>query len=137
MVRVPSPPQSRSKAIVCVSTPRVYPRSGYFLVSLYREGLVKKVVARLQCRPAQGKFLCLYTSKKTISTKFHRGMYLIFSSLISFISKADHKFFKPLEAGGFRLILVQLILELNDIQQFYFIACPFKRQTKEDHTLSK
>ena len=25
-------PQSRSKAVVCVSTPRMYPRSGYFLV---------------------------------------------------------------------------------------------------------
>ena len=32
MVRVSSPPQSRSKAVVCVSTPRMYPRSGYFLV---------------------------------------------------------------------------------------------------------
>ena len=30
--RVSSPPQSRSKAVVCVSTPRMYPRSGYFLV---------------------------------------------------------------------------------------------------------
>ena len=27
-----SPPQSRSQAVVCVSTPRKYPRSGYFLV---------------------------------------------------------------------------------------------------------
>ena len=27
-----SPPQSRSQAAVCVSTPRMYPRSGYFLV---------------------------------------------------------------------------------------------------------
>ena len=32
MVRVLSPPQSQSKAVVCVSTPRMYPRSGYFLV---------------------------------------------------------------------------------------------------------
>ena len=32
MVRVSSPPKSRSKAVVCVSTPRMYPRSGYFLV---------------------------------------------------------------------------------------------------------
>ena len=32
MVRVPSPPQSWPKAVVCVSTPRMYPRSGYFLV---------------------------------------------------------------------------------------------------------
>ena len=32
MVRVSSPPQSRSKAVVCVSTPRMYPQSGYFLV---------------------------------------------------------------------------------------------------------
>ena len=32
MFRVSSPPQSRSKAVVCVSTPRMYPRSGYFLV---------------------------------------------------------------------------------------------------------
>ena len=32
MVRVPSPPQSWSQAVVCVSTPRMYPRSGYFLV---------------------------------------------------------------------------------------------------------
>ena len=30
-----SPPQSRSQAVVCVSTPRMYPRSGYFLVMLY------------------------------------------------------------------------------------------------------
>ena len=28
-----SPPQSRSQAVVCVSTPRMYPRSGYFLVT--------------------------------------------------------------------------------------------------------
>ena len=27
-----SPTQSRSQAVVCVSTPRMYPRSGYFLV---------------------------------------------------------------------------------------------------------
>ena len=33
MFRVSSPPQSWSKAVVCVSTPRMYPRSGYFLVS--------------------------------------------------------------------------------------------------------
>ena len=26
------PPKSRSQAVVCVSTPRMYPRSGYFLV---------------------------------------------------------------------------------------------------------
>ena len=32
--RVSSPPQSRSQAVVCVSTPRKYPRSGYFLVNL-------------------------------------------------------------------------------------------------------
>ena len=32
LFRVSSPPQSRSKAVVCVSTPRMYPRSGYFLV---------------------------------------------------------------------------------------------------------
>ena len=30
--RVSSPPQSQSKVVVCVSTPRMYPRSGYFLV---------------------------------------------------------------------------------------------------------
>jgi len=30
-----SPPQSRSQAVVCVSTPRKYPRSGYFLVYIY------------------------------------------------------------------------------------------------------
>ena len=30
--RVSSPPQSRSQAVVCVSTPRKYPPSGYFLV---------------------------------------------------------------------------------------------------------
>ena len=30
-----SPPQSRSQAVVSVSTPRMYPRSGYFLVSVY------------------------------------------------------------------------------------------------------
>ena len=32
--RVSSPLQSRSKAVVCASTPRKYPRSGYFLVSM-------------------------------------------------------------------------------------------------------
>ena len=32
MVRVSSPPQSQSKAVVCFSTPRMYPRSGYLLV---------------------------------------------------------------------------------------------------------
>ena len=31
--RVSSPLQSRSKAVVCASTPRKYPRSGYFLVT--------------------------------------------------------------------------------------------------------
>ena len=30
-----SPPQSQSQAVVCVSTPRKYPRSGYFLVAYY------------------------------------------------------------------------------------------------------
>ena len=34
MVRVPSTPQSRSKAVVCISTPRMYPRSGYSLVTI-------------------------------------------------------------------------------------------------------
>ena len=29
-----SPPQSRSQAVVCFSTPRKYPRSGYFLVKV-------------------------------------------------------------------------------------------------------
>ena len=33
--RVSSPPPSWSKAVVCVSTPRMYPRSEYFLVSNY------------------------------------------------------------------------------------------------------
>ena len=32
--RVSSPLQSRSQAVVCVSTPRKYPRSGYFLVNI-------------------------------------------------------------------------------------------------------
>ena len=32
MVGVPSPPQSWFKAVVYVSIPRMYPRSGYFLV---------------------------------------------------------------------------------------------------------
>ena len=32
MLRILSPHQSWSKAVVCVSTPRMYPRSGYFLV---------------------------------------------------------------------------------------------------------
>ena len=31
--RVSSPPWSLSQAVVCVSTPRKYPRSGYFLVN--------------------------------------------------------------------------------------------------------
>ena len=31
--RVSSPPQNGSQAVVCVSTPRMYPRSGYFPVS--------------------------------------------------------------------------------------------------------
>ena len=35
MVRVQSPPQIWSQAVVCVSTPRMYPQSGYFLV-LYK-----------------------------------------------------------------------------------------------------
>ena len=35
MFRVSSPPQSQSKAVVCVSTPRMYPVSGYFLVQSY------------------------------------------------------------------------------------------------------
>ena len=32
-----SPPQSQSQAVVCVSTPRMYPRSGYFLVSILKQ----------------------------------------------------------------------------------------------------
>ena len=32
------PPQNRSKAVVCVSTPRMYPRSGYFLVYVLNAG---------------------------------------------------------------------------------------------------
>ena len=39
------PPQSRSQAVVCVSTPRMYPHSGYFLVILK---LIFKVVLVLQ-----------------------------------------------------------------------------------------
>ena len=35
MVRVLSPPQSWSKAVVCVSTPWMDPRSGYFLDSYF------------------------------------------------------------------------------------------------------
>ena len=31
--------QSRSKAVVCVSRPRMYPRSGYFLVNVYNDNL--------------------------------------------------------------------------------------------------
>ena len=31
--RVLSPPQCQSQAVVCVSTPKMYPRSRYFLVS--------------------------------------------------------------------------------------------------------
>ena len=32
---VSSPPQCQSHAVVCVSTPRMYPPSGYFLVCIY------------------------------------------------------------------------------------------------------
>ena len=32
-LKKPSPPQSWSQAVVYISTPRVYPRSGYFLVN--------------------------------------------------------------------------------------------------------
>ena len=35
-----SPTQSRSLAVVCVSTPRMYPRSGYFLVTTIRRVLI-------------------------------------------------------------------------------------------------
>ena len=44
MVRVSSPPQSRSKAVVCVSTPRMYPRSGYFLLANNFELQLSKIV---------------------------------------------------------------------------------------------
>ena len=40
---VPSPPQSRSQAVVCVSTSRMYPRSGYFLVYIYFISVSDKV----------------------------------------------------------------------------------------------
>ena len=34
-----SPPQSRSQAVVCVSTPRMYPSSGYFQVmNIFKPG---------------------------------------------------------------------------------------------------
>ena len=36
MVRVSSLLQSRSKAVVCISTPRKYPRSGDFLVNIQK-----------------------------------------------------------------------------------------------------
>ena len=32
---VSSPPQCRSQVVVCVSTPRMYPRGSYFLVNIY------------------------------------------------------------------------------------------------------
>ena len=38
--RVSSPPQSRSQAVVCVSTPMMYPRSGYFLVMLKNQAWI-------------------------------------------------------------------------------------------------
>ena len=41
---VPSPPQRRSQAVVCVSTPRMYPRSGYFLVNNKHTGPNKDIL---------------------------------------------------------------------------------------------
>ena len=40
--RISSPSQSRFQAVVCVSTPRKYPQSGYFLV-LYRPWLARPI----------------------------------------------------------------------------------------------
>ena len=47
MFRVSSPPQSWSKAVVCVSTPRMYPQSGYFLVKSKWTLLNRNVFARV------------------------------------------------------------------------------------------
>ena len=57
MVRVSSPPQSRSKAVVCVSTPRMYPRSGYFLVNEYYEHQEREVLLITRKYPLCGYFL--------------------------------------------------------------------------------
>ena len=45
MVRVSIPPQSQSKAVVCVSTPRMYPRSGYFLVPYKVRVRIKTIIS--------------------------------------------------------------------------------------------
>ena len=66
-------PQSRSKAVVCVSTPRMYPRSGYFLVFFYIEE--QKLHARL------GK-----VSKENLTKQV---LFVTFLHLESFTSRLD------------------------------------------------
>ena len=63
-----SPPQSRSQAVVCVSTPRMYPRSGYFLVTSY----FQKKPLQFECTVCDAKFAYKAILYRHISA-YHNG----------------------------------------------------------------
>ena len=56
-----SPPQSRSQAVVCLSTPRMYPRSGYFLVNHYSN--FESICNQLYIRSGVQYHQCIQVSK--------------------------------------------------------------------------
>ena len=99
MVKVPSPPHIRSKAVVCVSTPRMYPRSGYFLVHLIFE-ICFKDVERLTAVDAVDtgdnmEILFLKYASKMIKYLLLLMLLTLLTLMISKINK-NHIFFSNL-----------------------------------------
>ena len=78
---VSSPPQCQSRAVVCVSTPRMYPQSGYFLVSLRFYCSSNSIIAK-----TLAKLLKLLSYFRPILGVLHEHMTLIWclSPLIGF-----------------------------------------------------
>ena len=90
MVRVSSPPQSFPKAVVCVSTPRMYPRSRYFLVSIKFHTAVlcgKNVYAFQDSDVSLRSISCVLISfLKLFTEEVNRvDMHLLIKSLITFV----------------------------------------------------
>ena len=89
MVRVSSPPQSRSKAVVCVSTPRMYPRSGYFLV-LYKQILVSIVLASNMIDPLKGGWGYLIVMCAILVAVINQGLQLSTSLMAAIADRSFH-----------------------------------------------
>ena len=77
------PHQSRSKAVVCVSTPRMYPRSGYFLVTSNSDQTQPILSSMYICSccyiacsfhpsPFSEKTTLMYTVQRCFHVFFHR-----------------------------------------------------------------